>query len=106
MPTCGPLPWVMTSSCFLGEVGERLDDAAHVGHLGVRVQALAPAQQRVAAERDDDPHSVSLRQMPSRSSGQLMQRGPPRPRPSSLPGMVMTSMPLSRRKLLVVVLRS
>jgi hypothetical protein len=33
----------------------------------------------------------------SRSIGQLMQRGPPRPRPSSLPAMVITSMPLSRR---------
>ena len=33
----------------------------------------------------------------SRSMGQLMQRGPPRPRPSSPPGTVITSMPLSRR---------
>jgi len=33
----------------------------------------------------------------SRSIGQLMQRGPPRPRPSSLPGTVITSTPLSRR---------
>ncbi len=42
----------------------------------------------------------------SRSRGQLMHRGPPRPRPSSLPRMVMTSMPCLRRWLLVVVLRS
>ena len=42
----------------------------------------------------------------SRSIGQLMQRGPPRPRPSSLPGMVITSMPRLRRKVLVVALRS
>jgi hypothetical protein len=33
----------------------------------------------------------------SRSIGQLMHRGPPRPRPSSLPGTVITSMPWSRR---------
>ena len=33
----------------------------------------------------------------SRSIGQLMHRGPPRPRPSSLPGTVITSMPLSCR---------
>ena len=33
----------------------------------------------------------------SLSTGQLMQRGPPRPRPSSLPRMVMTSMPFLRR---------
>jgi hypothetical protein len=33
----------------------------------------------------------------SRSIGQLMQRGPPRPRPSSPPGTVITSMPFSCR---------
>src|ERR1035438_55373 len=33
----------------------------------------------------------------ARSRGQLMQRGPPRPRPSSLPRTVITSMPFSRR---------
>ena len=38
--------------------------------------------------------------------GQVMQRGPPRPRPSSLPRMVTTSMPFLRRKVLVVTLRS
>ena len=32
-----------------------------------------------------------------RSIGQLMHRGPPRPRPSSPPGTVITSMPLSSR---------
>ena len=36
-------------------------------------------------------------QIPSRSMGQVMQRGPPRPRPSSLPWMVTTSMPFLRR---------
>ena len=46
---------------------------------------------------------VPVRQPPgppaqaSRSMGQVMQRGPPRPRPSSPPGTVITSMPLSRR---------
>lgn len=33
----------------------------------------------------------------SRSTGQVMHLDPPRPRPSSLPGMVMTSMPRRRR---------
>jgi hypothetical protein len=33
----------------------------------------------------------------SRSMGQVMQRGPPLPRPSSPPGTVITSMPLSWR---------
>ena len=42
----------------------------------------------------------------SRSRGQLMQRGPPRPRPSSKPGMVRTSTPSSRRRWLVSTLRS
>ena len=42
----------------------------------------------------------------SRSRGQLMQRGPPRPRPSSLPAMVMTSIPALRSLVLVSTLRS
>jgi hypothetical protein len=42
----------------------------------------------------------------SRSIGQLMQRGPPRPRPSSPPGTVITSMPLSCKYALVVTFRS
>ena len=42
----------------------------------------------------------------SRSIGQDMQRGPPRPRPSSPPAMVTISMPLRRRNVLVVVFRS
>ncbi len=37
---------------------------------------------------DPPPHSTG-----SRSTGQLMQRGPPRPRPSSLPRISITSMP-------------
>src|SRR5690606_34891347 len=42
----------------------------------------------------------------SRSSGQLRQWAPPRPRLSSLPGMVMTSMPTLRSLVFVYVLRS
>ena len=42
----------------------------------------------------------------SRSIGQLMHRGPPRPRPSSDPVMVTISIPLRRRNVLVVVFRS
>ena len=45
-------------------------------------------------------------QMGSRMRGQLMQRGPPRPRPSSLPEIVMTSMPALRSFVLVSTLRS
>ena len=44
-------------------------------------------------------HGVPLlRTAGSRRIGQDMQRGPPRPRPSSKPAMVMTSMPLRRRQ--------
>ena len=42
----------------------------------------------------------------SRSIGQLMHRGPPRPRPSSPPGISSTSIPCARRWVLVVSLRS
>ena len=42
----------------------------------------------------------------SRSIGQDMQRGPPRPRPSSDPAMVTISMPCLRRNVLDVMLRS
>ena len=37
------------------------------------------------------------RDQASRSIGQLMHRGPPRPRPSSLPRIVITAIPFSRR---------
>ena len=50
-----------------------------------------PADQR--GPRHDRPR----RDQASRSIGQVMQRGPPRPRPSSLPRTVITSMPFSRR---------
>ena len=42
----------------------------------------------------------------SRWIGQLMHRGPPRPRPSSPPGTSSTSIPCRRRNVLVVTLRS
>ena len=41
----------------------------------------------------------------SRSIGQLMHRGPPRPDPNSEPGMVSTSMPAASRRRLVSTLR-
>ena len=42
----------------------------------------------------------------SRWIGQLMHRGPPRPRPSSPPGISSTSMPFARRSVFVDSLRS
>ena len=58
------------------------------------------------ADRSFMCRSFDLVQIASRSSGQLMQRGPPRPRPSSLPVIVMTSMPALRSLVLVSTLRS
>ena len=42
----------------------------------------------------------------SRRMGQVMQRGPPRPRPNSSPAMVTTSMPCLRNMVLVATFRS
>ena len=51
-------------------------------------------------------HGVLRSQTGSRESGQVMQWPPPRPRPSSLPGMVITSIPALRSAVLVSTLRS
>src|SRR5699024_7873238 len=42
----------------------------------------------------------------ARDIGHVIQRGPPRPRPSSVPGTVITSIPFSRKCALIVTLRS
>ena len=63
----------------------------------------APAVQRLARGRSCDCRAGHAG---SRSIGQVMQRGPPRPRPSSLPPMSMTSMPCLRSMVLVATLRS
>lgn len=55
---------------------------------------------RIRVHAQAAPGTASL------ATGQLIQRGPPRPRPSSLPGIVITSMPRLRRKVFVVTLRS
>ena len=66
------------------------------------------AQLRVLRPAVGDAGALVVRgsQAGSRSFGQVMQRGPPRPRPSSLPAMVTTSMPCSRSMVLVAALRS
>ncbi len=51
-------------------------------------------------------YSERFAQAESRSIGHVMQRGPPRPRPSSLPAMVTTSMPCLRSIVFVGTLRS
>ena len=61
-------------------------------------------QEVAAAEVDDGVHAPAP--TASRTIGQDMQRGPPRPRPSSKPAIVITSMPLCRRSVLVATLRS
>src|SRR5690606_1174965 len=77
-----------------------------------------PSAVRHGRDRPDDVPVLPGRPLPSprvltgpgrqasRRSGQLRQRGPPRPRPSSLPRMVMTSIPFAARWLLLVALRS
>jgi len=71
-------------------------------HL-VEVELL---QQRAAVRVGNDRECLHGDQIPSRSTGHVMQRAPPRPRPSSLPGMPMTSMPLSSSMPFVMRLRS
>jgi len=58
----------------------------------------------VRAKRDLVRYFRDLEQRGPR--GATMQRGPPRPRPSSEPGTVMTSMPVSRRRSAERTLRS
>ena len=53
---------------------------------------VPPGKQRSSATRGAGGDCQA-----SRSIGQVMHRGPPRPRPSSLPRIVITSMPFSRR---------
>lgn len=73
-----------------------------IGDSAPRRQAAAIAPTRTAAP--PSPHPVPG--TASLVTGQLIQRGPPRPRPSSLPGIVITSIPRLRRKVLVVTFRS
>ena len=70
--------------------------------LGRRRRPQAPrTAPAVAAARGVRPgrdgRSSVLSAQPLRSMGQLMHRGPPRPRPSSPPATVITSMPFSSR---------
>src|SRR5581483_9503846 len=85
--------------------GENVRGTRHVRALDGGFERLTPAQERVAAESHDDEIRVHDA-IPSRSMGQLMQRGPPRPRPSSLPAIVMTSIPPRRSFVFVSTLRS
>ena len=98
----------------LGEVGDDRVAAEQLG-VAVRVAARTCSLSRsrcvevVGAEVGDAEevlHGGPSVQTGSRMRGQLMQRGPPRPRPSSLPAMVMTSMPALRSFVLVSTLRS
>ena len=73
--------------------------------------ASAPAQacaksSNGATRPDRAGDDLVQRAIASRSIGQLMHRGPPRPLPSSSPSIVITSMPPSRRRWFVSTLRS
>ena len=97
---------------LLGDPGDGLGGGGYVLALDVGFKGLATTEQGIATQGDDDswffhecysrvlvcvaPASAGATpscQMPSRSIGQLMQRAPPRPRPSSSPGMGSTVMP-------------
>ncbi len=74
------------------------DVIKHVGRLATGYDVAVAAdriRQAVIGGRPLGRHGA--RAQASRSIGQLMQRGPPRPRPSSPPGTGITSMPLSCR---------
>lgn len=73
--------------------------------MGDEVEELLLGEVEFLEQRAGVAHQMSF-QIPSRWIGQVMQRAPPRPRPSSLPGMEMTSMPWSASMVLVTVLRS
>ena len=92
-----------------GLARQRVEPAPRVRlHLGrERQERLEPAGREVRDAEEvvlrgggDGGHSSSL------SIGQDMQRGPPRPRPSSKPAIVMTSIPSRRSSVLVSTLRS
>ena len=74
------------------------------GTAGCAADLNQQSLRTVAGPRGLSP--AGPRQAGSRSIGQVMQRGPPRPRPSSLPTMVTTSMPCLRSMVLVATLRS
>ena len=97
---------------LLGDQGDGLGGGGDVLALDVSFERLSTTEQSIATQGDDDswffhecysrvlvcvaPASAGATpscQMPSRSIGQLMQRAPPRPRPSSSPGMGSTVMP-------------
>ena len=75
--------------------------------VAIRDGSIAAHFEHTVAVLDEGPVPLTVPEATgSRSRGQLMQRGPPRPRPSSKPGMVRTSTPSSRRRWLVSTLRS
>ena len=93
-----------------GRPRERVAEHRHqppVGGDGRRAQVRTADLEPVGVPRPGQVGDlVGERHAGPRSTGQLMHRGPPRPRPSSPPGMSSTSMPCPRRNVLVVTLRS
>src|SRR3546814_1307191 len=82
-------PWHLGAGVLGGlEVGREPEEVLPL--LGGEVELL---QEAAVAQVEHDCSS----QMPARSIGQVMQRGPPRPRPSSLPSTLITSTPCLRR---------
>src|SRR5690606_12950392 len=69
-------------------------------------RAEIPQREKVSAFQIEGHCMLLECQMASRMVGQLMQRPPPRPRPSSAPGTFRTSIPAASRAALVSSLRS
>ena len=88
----------------------RLTEPALVRHEHeVRVEGLAPVRRLLGLDRRTvrpDHLNRGPGQSSSRETGQDMQRGPPRPDPSSEPLIATTSMPASSRRALVSTFRS
>ncbi len=70
-------------------------------HFGQIEQILNFSWREIVQRQNAFAVQIAGHQMASRLIGQLMQWPPPRPRPSSEPSMVMTSIPALRSKVLV-----
>ena len=91
---------IQSTARYWSRFGEgRYAEAFEVIRDGAAVAAghSAGVPARAGLRYEHQASRSPARRYGSRSIGQVMQRGPPRPRPSSLPRMVTTSIPFWRR---------
>ena len=74
-PTCGPLPWVSTTSCARATRAIAPRGLDRVRRLLGPGPALVLADQRVAAERDDDAHATRPSRQELRIASQIARAG-------------------------------